>query len=82
MAPCQGSYPSKTWCAMPVPLVSVRNSVRNPMRPRDGTEYSSRIRPVPWPLICSMRPLRLAISEVTVPRYSSGTSTDSRSTGS
>ena len=33
---------------MPVPRVSVRNRVRNPMRPRDGTRNSMRTQPVPW----------------------------------
>ena len=67
---------------MPVPRVSVRNWVRKPIRPRAGTTNSSLTQPVPWLVIDSIRPRRTAISEVTVPRYSSGTSTDSRSTGS
>ncbi len=41
-----------------------------------------RTQPVPWLVICSMRPLRVAISSVIVPRYSSGASMVSRSTGS
>ena len=67
---------------MPVPRVSVRNWVRKPIRPRAGTMNSSLTQPVPWLVIDSIRPRRTEISEVTVPRYSSGTSTDSRSTGS
>ncbi len=67
---------------MPVPRVSVMNSVRNPIRPRAGTRNSIRTQPVPWFVICSMRPLRTAISCVTEPRYSSGMSMVSRSTGS
>ena len=67
---------------MPVPRVSVRNSVRKPIRPREGTRNSIRIQPVPWFDIDSIRPLRTASSWVTVPRYSSGQSTVSRSTGS
>src|ERR1051326_3945563 len=82
MAPDHGSYPSKTWCAIPVPRVSVRNWVRKPISPRAGTTNSSLTQPVPWLVIDSIRPRRTEISEVTVPRYSSGTSTDSRSTGS
>ncbi len=50
---------------MPVPRVSVRNSVRNPIRPRAGTRYSIRTQPVPWLTICSIRPLRSASSCVT-----------------
>ena len=41
-----------------------------------------RTQPVPWLMICSIRPLRRARSWVTTPRKSSGTSTVSRSTGS
>ena len=67
---------------MPVPRVSVRNWVRNPIRPRDGTRNTSRTQPVPWLVIVSIRPRRTETSWVTAPRYSSGTSTDSRSTGS
>ena len=59
---------------MPVPRVSVRNRVRKPMRPRAGTTNSMRTQPVPWFDMVSMRPLRAAMSWVTVPRYSSGTS--------
>ena len=67
---------------MPVPRVSVRNWVRKPISPRAGTVKSSRTQPVPWLVMFSIRPLRTASSEVTAPRYSSGTSTVSRSTGS
>ena len=51
----------------PVPRVSVRNSVRKPISPRAGTRYSMRTQPVPWLTICSMRPLRSAMSCVTTP---------------
>src|ERR1700709_2411111 len=67
---------------MPVPRVSVRNSVRKPISPRPRTRNSIRTQPVPWLVICSMRPLRTAISWVIVPRYSSGASMVRRSTGS
>ena len=60
-SPCHGSYRSWTWCSRPVPRVSVRNSVRKPIRPRAGTMYSIRIQPVPWSTICSSRPLRSAM---------------------
>ena len=40
MSPCQGSQPSKRWFMMPVPRVSVRNSVRKPISPRDGMRNS------------------------------------------
>ena len=43
---------------------------------------SIRTQPVPWLVICSIRPLRSASSWVTAPRYSSGTSMVSRSNGS
>src|SRR6266508_4945746 len=70
------------WWRMPVPRVSVRNSVRKPIRPRAGTRYSMRAQPVPWLTIWSSRPLRSASNCVTTPTYSSGTSIASRSTGS
>ena len=41
-----------------MPRVSVRNSVRKPIRPRAGTRYSIRTQPVEWLTICSSRPLR------------------------
>src|SRR5436309_2676772 len=47
ISPCQSSHPSNKWFRSPVPRVSVRNSVRYPMRPRAGMRYSSRTRPVP-----------------------------------
>ena len=65
-----------------MPRVSVRNSVRKPISPRAGTSHSIRIQPVPWLTSCSMRPLRVASSWVIAPRYSSGASMVSRSTGS
>ena len=65
-----------------MPRVSVRNSVRKPIRPRAGTTTSSRTQPVPWLTSASVRPLRSAKSCVTTPRYSSGASTETRSTGS
>ena len=40
-----------------------------------------RTQPVPWLVICSIRPLRTASSCVTAPRYSSGQSIVIRSTG-
>ena len=67
---------------IPVPRVSVRNSVRSPISPRAGTRYSIRTQPLPWPTMCSSRPLRTASSWVTAPTYSSGTSIERRSTGS
>ena len=41
-----------------------------------------RIQPVPWLVICAIRPLRLAINWVMMPRKSSGTSIVSDSIGS
>ena len=82
MSPAHGSQRSNTWCSRPVPRVSVRNSVRKPISPRAGTRYSIRTQPVPWLIICSMRPRRSASSWVTTPTQSSGTSIVMRSTGS
>ncbi len=65
-----------------MPRVSVRYSVRKPIRPRAGARYSSRTQPVEWFTICSMRPLRRASNCVTTPTYSSGMSRARRSTGS
>src|SRR5690242_7866505 len=77
-SPCHGSHASKTWWRMPVPRVSVRNSVRKPISPRAGTRYSMRAQPVPWFTICCRRPLRSASSCVTTPTYSSGMSIATR----
>ena len=81
-SPCHGSQRSKTWCMIPVPRVSVRNSVRKPISPRAGARYSIRAQPVPWLTISCRRPLRSESSCVTTPMYSSGTSIATRSTGS
>ena len=35
-SPFTGAYLSNTWLLMPVPRVSVMNSIWKPMRPRDG----------------------------------------------
>src|SRR5437764_770917 len=67
---------------MPVPRVSVRNSVRKPINPRAGTRYSIRTQPVPWLTSCSSVPFRNASSCVITPMYSSGASIANRSTGS
>ena len=67
---------------MPVPRVSVRNSVRKPIRPRAGTSHSMRSQPVPWLISSSIRPLRVESSVVMAPMYSSGASMVRRSTGS
>ena len=45
---------------MPVPLVSVRNCERKPIRPRAGIRNSSRTRPLPWLTILVITPLRAA----------------------
>ena len=42
-----GSQPANKWFMMPVPLVSVRNWDRKPIRPRVGIRNSSRTRPLP-----------------------------------
>src|SRR3954454_12969335 len=81
-SPCHGSQASKTWCRIPVPRDSVRNSVRKPINARAGTRYSMRAQPVPWFTICCSLPLRSASSCVTTPMNSSGMSIATRSTGS
>src|SRR3954447_5843313 len=81
-SPCHGSHISNTWCRIPVPRDSVRNSVRKPINARAGTRYSMRAQPVPWFTICCSRPLRSASSCVTTPMNSSGMSIATRSTGS
>src|SRR3954453_14845386 len=81
-SPCQGSNPSKTWWRIPVPRVSVRNSVRKPISPRAGTTTSIPTQPVPWLTSDSVRPFRRAKSCVTMPTYSSGASIETRSIGS
>ena len=52
---------------MPVPRVSVRNSVRKPIRPRDGMRNSMRTRPEPWLTIFIIRPRRAPSFWVTTP---------------
>ena len=59
---------------MPVPRVAESSAVRKPIRPRDGTVNCRRTQPEPWLVMPSIRPLRSAMSWVTVPMYSSGTS--------
>lgn len=81
-SPNHGSWPSWMEWAMPVPRVLVRNSVRKPMRPREGTMNSMRTQPEPWFDMLSMRPLRVPMSCVTAPMCSSGTSMVMRSIGS
>ena len=44
---------------IPVPLVSVRNCERNPIRPRAGMRNSRRTRPLPWFTIFVMVPRRV-----------------------
>ena len=48
------------WFMMPVPLVSVRNCERKPIRPRAGIRNSSRTRPLPWFTIFVITPAPLA----------------------
>src|SRR3990172_8118882 len=82
MTPCQGSWPSNRWFMSPVPRVSVRNSERKPMSPREEMRYSSRTLPCPGLTIFTIFPLRPPTLCVTAPRYGSGTSRKSNSTGS
>src|SRR3990172_3581503 len=82
MTPCQGSWPSNRWFMSPVPRVPVRNSERKPMSPREEMRYSSRTLPCPGLTIFTIFPLRPPTLCVTAPRYGSGTSRKSNSTGS
>ena len=65
-----------------VPRVSVRSSVRMPIRPRVGTWNSRRTRPEPWFTIFDILPLRRAIFSSTTPMYVSGRSMLNSSSGS
>ena len=67
MAPCHGSQLEKMWFMMPVPLVSVMNCDRKPMRPRAGMRNSSRTRPLPWLTIFVITPLRSPTCAMTMP---------------
>ena len=52
---------------MAVPRVSVRISLRSPIRPREGTWNSRRTRPEPWFTILFILPLRLPSFSITTP---------------
>ena len=65
-----------------VPRVSVRTSVRMPMRPRVGTMKSSRTRPDPWFTILAISPRRSAIFSIITPVKASGMSMETSSNGS
>src|SRR6202048_504329 len=67
---------------MPLPRVSVRKSVRKPIRPRLGPMKSIRTQPAAWFVISSIRPLRAAISWVITPTNPSGQSVVMASNGS
>ena len=67
MVPCHTPQRRKSVFKSPVPLVSVRNSERKPMSPRDGTRNSMRTRPEPWLTIFIIRPLRAPSIWVTTP---------------
>ena len=65
-----------------MPRVSVRNSERKPISPRDGMRNSIRTRPEPWLIIFIIRPLRAPSFWVTTPMNSSGQSITRCSIGS
>ena len=67
---------------IPVPLVSVRNCDRKPIRPRAGMRNSSRTRPLPWLTILVIVPRRVPTCAMTTPWNSSATSITRSSTGS
>ena len=52
---------------MPVPLVSVMNCERKPIRPRAGIRNSSRTRPLPLLTIFVITPLRSPTCAMTMP---------------
>src|SRR3990172_7997390 len=70
------------WFKRPVPFVSVRNSVLNPISPLEGRRNS--ILTLPWPLFCifCILPLLMPTFCVTTPINSSGQSIISCSMGS
>ena len=59
---------------IPVPLVSVRNCERKPIRPRAGMRNSSRTRPLPLLTILVIVPRRMPHCAMTTPWKSSATS--------
>ena len=67
---------------MPVPLVSVRNCERKPIRPRAGMRNSRRTRPLPWLTMLVIVPRRVPHIAMTTPWNSSATSITRSSTGS
>src|SRR5260370_902585 len=69
-------------CITPRPRVSARKRPRKPIRPRAGTSYSRRTRPLAWVTIVRIRPLRAERSSPTVPIWSCGISTTRNSIGS
>ena len=64
---------------MPVPRVSVMKVVRKPMRPRAGTSNSMRTQSPEPVSMDTIWPLRAAMSWVTAPWCSDGTSMTMRS---
>ena len=84
MAPRNSPYPPNERCIVPVPLVSLMNTERNPMSPREGHRNSSRVFP-PSPAPCCMSissPLRNDSASITPPTCSSSTSASTSSRGS
>ena len=75
-------YPWKSEFMMAVPRVSVRISLRSPIRPRDGMMNSRRTRPEPLLIILCILPLRLPSFSITTPMNASGQSMTRCSTGS
>ena len=67
---------------MPVPRVSVRNSDKYPIKPRDGAENTIRVLPPPDDFISVICALRLVIFSITTPENSSSTSITTSSIGS
>ena len=66
--PAHGPYSRNRWWMMPVPRVSVRNSLRYPNRPRAGILYSRRTSPCPGFFISIISALRGPSFSMTVPR--------------
>ena len=69
------------WLITPLPLVRVIRSLSKPIRPRVGMSAVT-VTPTVWCSMLVILPKRLLRFSITVPRWSSGTSTQTCSNGS
>mmetsp|Transcript_821 Transcript_821/g.3167 ORF Transcript_821/g.3167 Transcript_821/m.3167 type:complete len:412 (-) Transcript_821:822-2057(-) len=83
-APLYGPYPWKDRCMVPVPRVSLMNTLRNPISPREGHKNSNLVLPPsPAPCCISTRsPFLTESASITPPTCSSSTSAKTSSRGS